>query len=395
MGVKVREKEKGSKVFWLFIDYNRQRKAKRVGDKKAAELAAVKIRAKLAEGDTSVFRHAPATVPTFAEYAERWLTDVAALRCQPSSLEQYRLRLRTRVLPHLGRLPLTAITKERIKALVGFEFRAGSRISEDRGISSATVQAFMQTLVAVLNSAVDDGLINSNPAARWGRVVEVNKTQAEEIEVFTAEELTTCLGVTEREYPEHYPFLLLLARTGLRLGEAVALQWADVDFNQRVVLVRRSIRRGVMTPPKNGKARRVDMSRQLAATLAGWKSLQEANAVVAGRELEAWVFGRPEGRVDRVDSFRRSLWAPLLRQAGLRYRKPHTLRHSYASLLIQAGEPLTYVQQQLGHHSPAFTLAVYGHLIPRGSRRAVDALDDATGRNLYATDSTTVGAVSV
>jgi integrase len=77
---------------------------------------------------------------------------------------------------------------------------------------------------------------------------------------------------------------------------------------------------------------------------------------------------------------------PLLKRAGLRYRKPHTLRHTYASLLIQAGEPLPYVQRQLGHHSPAFTLAIYGHLIPQGDRRAVDALDDATGRNLYATD---------
>ena len=62
--------------------------------------------------------------------------------------------------------------------------------------------------------------------------------------------------------------------------------------------------------------------------------------------------------------------------------------------LIQAGEPLTYLQQ-LGHHTPAFTLALYGHLIPRGSRRAVDALDDATGRNLDAIDSTSVRAVSL
>lgn len=78
----------------------------------------------------------------------------------------------------------------------------------------------------------------------------------------------------------------------------------------------------------------------------------------------------------------------MLRRAGLRYRKIHTLRHSLASLLIEAGEPLPYVQQQLGHHSAAFTLKVYGHLMPRGSRRAVDALDDIqtpTNRNPGAT----------
>jgi integrase len=69
---------------------------------------------------------------------------------------------------------------------------------------------------------------------------------------------------------------------------------------------------------------------------------------------------------------RNYVWAPILRRAGLRYRKPHALRHTYASLLIEGGESLEYVQEQLGHHSPAFTLAVYGHLIPRGDRRAVD-----------------------
>ncbi|MGH7414140.1 MAG: tyrosine-type recombinase/integrase [Candidatus Rokuibacteriota bacterium] len=68
-------------------------------------------------------------------------------------------------------------------------------------------------------------------------------------------------------------------------------------------------------------------------------------------------------------------WTPILRRAGLRYRKPHTLRHTYASLLLERRESLHYVQQQLGHHSPAFTLTTYGHLIPREGSRAVDALD--------------------
>jgi integrase len=62
----------------------------------------------------------------------------------------------------------------------------------------------------------------------------------------------------------------------------------------------------------------------------------------------------------------------MLRRAELRYRKPHTLRHTFASLLIERGESLKYVQEQLGHHCPAFTLAVYGHLLPRGDRRALD-----------------------
>ena len=93
----------------------------------------------------------------------------------------------------------------------------------------------------------------------------------------------------------------------------------------------------------------------------------------------------PSGQAIHDDTFRNNVWAPLLRRSGLRYRKPHALRHTYASLLIEGGESLKYVQEQLGHHSPAFTLAVYGHLIPRGDRRAVDRLDAPT-RNPRATE---------
>ena len=204
MGVKVREKVKGSKVYWLFIDHAGKRKAKRVGDKKAADLAAPKIRAKLAEGDTSALEPA-VKVPTFAEYAERWLTGVAAVRCHASSVEQYRHRLKVRVLPYVGSLSLSAITRERIKALVADMVKRGNLKSEDRLSSPRTVQAAMQTVVAILNSAVEDGLIPSNPAVRWGRVVRQDQHQVEEIEVFTPDELTRLLAATESGYPDAYP----------------------------------------------------------------------------------------------------------------------------------------------------------------------------------------------
>jgi integrase len=176
--------------------------------------------------------------------------------------------------------------------------------------------ATQDTLVAVLNSAVDDGLISSNPALRWGRVVRSEQTQVEEIELFTPEELTRLLEVIERDYHYAYPFILCLARTGLRLGEAMALQWADVDFAQRVLLVRRSVRRGVTAVPKNGKARRVDMSRQLSAVLRNWKTLRDAEAVVEGHRWPApgcsrlWRATRalrtPSGGSGRASSIRPS-----------------------------------------------------------------------------------------
>ncbi len=129
------------------------------------------------------------------------------------------------------------------------------------------------------------------------------------------------------------------------------------------------------------------MSRQLGRALASLKSLHEAEAALAGVAAPTRVFSMPTGAPVHDDAFRNHVWTPMLRRAGLRYRKPHTLRHTFASLLIEGGESLKYVQEQLGHHSPAFTLAVYGHLLPRGDRRAVDRLDDATERNPRATEA--------
>jgi integrase len=121
------------------------------------------------------------------------------------------------------------------------------------------------------------------------------------------------------------------------------------------------IRAGARTdlPPDPGKPTYGPASREEARKL-----LREAK--------QAKVNLGPITKGNLFKVIRNYVWAPILRRAGLRYRKPHALRHTYASLLIEGGESLEYVQEQLGHHSPAFTLAVYGHLIPRGDRRAVD-----------------------
>jgi Phage integrase family len=79
---------------------------------------------------------------------------------------------------------------------------------------------------------------------------------------------------------------------------------------------------------------------------------------------------------------------PLVVGAEIRYRKPHTLRHTFASLLIGQGESLADVRDQMGHHSIKITVDIYGHLVPGANKAAVDRLDDPTIRNLSATTVT-------
>jgi integrase len=213
-----------------------------------------------------------------------------------------------------------------------------------------------------------------------------------ELEVFSAEELTTILETAESQTPESYPLLLTLARTGLRIGEAVTLRVEDLDFGRRELWVRRtwgSRKKALgdrrINAPKSNRVRRVDMSQQLCRALQGQLTLREAEAVVAGREAPAWVFPDPSGQPLTPGAFWQNVWGPLLKRAGVRYRKPHAVRHTFASRLIQQGESLAYVRDQMGHHSIKITVDIYGHLVPGANKAAVDRLDDATGRNLYAT----------
>ena len=122
MGVRVREKVRGSGVWWLFVDHNGRRKARRVGPgpygKKAAHLAAEKIQAKLALGDLSLFDEA-ANVPTFEQAAERWITTHVQLgQIRPSTEADYRRALRLHVLPRFGAKPVTNVSRDDVRSAV-------------------------------------------------------------------------------------------------------------------------------------------------------------------------------------------------------------------------------------------------------------------------------------
>lgn len=380
MGVTVRE-WKGA--WWIFVNHRGRRKARRVGAGKAggraARLAAEQIQARLALGDLSPLAVAPvpAPLPTFREYVARWLESHVRLRCKPSSLEHYTQVLHAHWVPHLGALPLDAITRERVRTTLA---ALATRLRATTIRHSSLV-----VLRACLSGAVEDGLIPANPAARLGRYVRSNVEPREPVDPFTREELLALLGQAEGEMPEWYPLLLTMARAGLRFGEVTALSPGDLDFRERALWIRRAAYKGRVSTPKSNKGRRVDMSRQLAGVLQGWLSLREAEAVVSGQPAADWLFPAPKGGLLHEDWFIDRVWRPLLRRAGLRYRGPHQLRHSFATLLLAAGESLPYVRDQLGHHSIKLTVDTYWHYLPGSNRKAVDGLDDATTRNPRAT----------
>jgi integrase len=124
---------------------------------------------------------------------------------------------------------------------------------------------------SVFNYALDDELLPPNPVAGiTKRLFPKDSGKAQPItekDVFTESEIEKLLTTCQKHYADYYLFHLIAARTGMRLGEVLALRWGDVDQKKGVNWVKRSYRRGRITPPKNGKVRKVDMSAQLAQTL--------------------------------------------------------------------------------------------------------------------------------
>jgi hypothetical protein len=188
----------------------------------------------VAQGDLSVLRPTAAAppVPKVAEYADPWLKSLTKPR--PATVEAYRLRLTVHMLPLIGQLRLTDLTRERVRTLIAELMAGGNRRA----------------------SGDADGRRRALAPGAPSRACSTSSRECWNVPSRTAGSTVLCL-----------------ARSGVRLGEAVALEWRDVDFDRRVLLIRRSERRGRVSQPKSGEARRVEMSRQRARVLRGPEEL--------------------------------------------------------------------------------------------------------------------------
>ena len=141
----------------------------------------------------------------------------------------------------------------------------------------------------------------------------------------------------------------------------------------RFLEVSRNFTHGRLTTPKSGESRRVDLSRELTATLEALQLDRQLEVAPHGT-ASPWVFCDGQGKPFHQNWVRLRFFR-LLKGAGVRQVRFHDLRHTFASLLLQNGESPVYVKEQMGHCSIQVTVDCYGHLIPGGNKHAVDRLD--------------------
>ncbi|MBW2309817.1 MAG: site-specific integrase [Deltaproteobacteria bacterium] len=380
MGVKVRQKTKGrGKPWWVFIAHKGRRASKKVGDKDAAEEVASTIRAQIQLGVYSFEEEKP--TPTFKEYADSWIKTTVPATCKPSTAKDYGDLLRIHILPVFGDTRITDITRGKIKDFLL------EKVNE--GYAGSTVAHMKNTISGVLNKALDDEVIPANTAHRLGKIIKI-RNHDEKLDPLTQDELKKLLDIVQQEesLSPWYPMCLLLSRTGMRIGEAMALRWGDIDFNGRFIHVQRGVSRGRIELPKNGKTRKVDMSKQLTETLKAHQTESKKKGLALGLgDAPEYVFTNENGGLIDNNNWRKRVFDKALKKAGLRGIRIHDLRHTYATLRISKGDNIQDVSNQLGHYSVKLTLDVYSHWIPGKKKDEVDALDDAE----YALESEKAG----
>lgn len=365
MGIIVREKPKGSGIWWVFIHHDNKRQSKKIGpDKSLAKEVAKKIRTMIAQGEFTI-----STAPLFKEYAEHWLNDYVKELRRHSTYERYGEILKRHVYPTLGNKRIDKINRGMIRNLL--------LSLHKKDLSKSTLSLVRDAINGPMSYALDEELVTANPVLGITKRLNLERDRRKEVHPFNGEEVTLFLDTCKDGYPGFYPFFLCAFRTGMRLGELLGIQWGDVDFNSRFIEVKRSYRRGIIGPTKTGKTRRVDMSNQLTEALKMLSKRRKREALRDGMgEPVETIFHRDGEPMDQ--KFIRRQFKRILRKAGFRDMRFHDIRHTYASLLLTQGESLVYVKEQMGHHSIQVTVDIYGHLIPSSNREAVNRLDSAT-----------------
>ena len=376
MGIKLRERP--GKGWYVFIDWNGKRKAKSFGkNKKLAKDFAATIEAKLKLGSAGIFTKSGVKTD---DYVETWLERIQYTR-KPTTYDDYKKIWKRDIQAIIGGLDLEEVTREKVKTLACACLKKGQ--------SPKTVQNVIRTLSSMLSHAVEDELMKVNPALRPGKFLpKVSKRRS--INPLTREEVAVLLETVKAKAPRHYALMLCAVRTGVRMGELLALQWGDVDYHGRFLEICRNYTHWQITTPKSGESRRVDMSLELTQALKDLYLDRQLDTAAKGwEEVPEWIFCSETGGLLHPNNLRDRVFYRALKAAGLRKVRFHDLRHTFASLLLQQGESPVYVKEQMGHSSIQITVDLYGHLIPGGNKQAVDRLDTPVDKPENNTESAT------
>lgn len=318
---------------------------------------------------------------TVAEWAGEWL-ESRRHQLAPLTWASYDRNLRLHVLPRLGGLQLQSLDGGHLNRLYAELLDGGrKRPGASAGLSPRTVR-YCHTIVGrMLKDAVRLRRVQHN-AAEQASPPSAKAAKPPEMKCWTADELARFLEATAED--RYGPVWSFLALSGARRGEALGLRWADLDLEagsasirQQVLPMPRETGRGrvgqVVTGTKTADARVIQLDASTVAMLKAHRRAQarERLAVGAGYVDHGLVFPAPDGRPVQPDLCTKA-FDRRVRQLDVPVIRLHDLRHTWATLALEAGVDVAVVSKQLGHSSPTVTWNTYQHVRRATQADAVD-----------------------
>lgn len=286
------------------------------------------------------------------DYLTDWL-ESQKHRLKASTFDGYRTIIENFVIPAFGSTSLNQLKRKEIKAWLESMSCGNKRMSN--------IQSVIRT---ALSDAVDDELLENNIMTNFSYQKKDLPKEFDDIDPFTKEEQQAIFEACAPNVAIQFQFLFW---TGLRTSEFIALDWNQIDFFMKEARISKAITqasRGIAEVPKTKAGhRRVKLLKPALNALL----LQKQYSHEKGKA----VFLNPAtGRRWTGDSPIRKLWVKILKTADIRYRRPYQTRHTYASMMLSAGENPMWVAQQMGHHDWTMIAKIYGRWMPSANEHA-------------------------
>ncbi len=345
-----------------YVKSKRVRRTRTADTQEEAARLLHQLRNEFERGATNIDRRTP-----LKAWAKEWIVSDVEYRASVGQLRQstaasYERLVRCHVVPHLGHIKLFDLDARTIQ-------RAYQAMLDD--LAPSSVSKVHQILRSMLGAAVRDGILVVNPCER----ATPPAVPRNEVEPLTLDDVKRILAASEDT--RDHALWAVMAYCGLRLGEALALRKIDVHLEVRTLRVERTLGQHAsglrFGPPKSNKGRRtVPLVDDVVTALQRHRVLVAERRLAAKRwdedcdalfpsEVGTWQYPRNVQR--RFRRMRKKLGLP-------DEVRPHTLRHTYASLLFEAGVELAVVQELLGHADLATTRDIYIHLTDQVKKTA-------------------------
>ena len=241
-------------------------------------------------------------------------------------------------------------------------------------------RGMLVTFNQIMKYAVRHNYIDHNPVTDAERPKEQGRDQDEKVHILTPEQINSLIDATEGQM---FKMLFRLAiMSGARQGELFGLKWTDIDWiNGQMFIQRTYNNRGWFKPKSKTSKRKIDLGPVTIKELKKWK------LACPKSDLDLVFPSKAVTPMDHGHVLSRNFW-PAIEKAKVPKIRFHDMRHTYASLSIEQGENIKYIQNQLGHSSPMLTSSVYAHLMnptnQRSARQLENTVFEITGSKMVA-----------